>query len=222
MNTPYPLSWPASWPRTKPEHRLPAPFHSTSKHSSGTGESYRSWRNKTKKSMADALEALDAELRRLCAQKVVISTNVELRQDGLPYANRRPPDDPGAAVYFALHALTKGATPHVLACDKWNRVEDNLYAIACHIEALRGQERWGVGSTERAFAGYMALPAPGQTTAETWWVVLGVAHNATFDQIRDAYRDKARVAHPDNGGSNDAMARINNAWDQARNVFAGN
>src|SRR3954468_14625716 len=43
---------------------------------------------------------------------------------------------------------------------------------------------------------------------------LGVAHNASRDQIRDAYRTLARRNHPDAKGeaSASAMAEINEAW----------
>lgn len=145
---------------------------------------------------------------------VVVSTNVELRNDGLPYSNRRAPQDPGAAVFFKLKNK-----PCSLACDKWTRVEDNLYAIAKHIEALRGQERWGVGSVEQAFAGYTALPPAGTSVGMSWWNVLGCAHDAPFEVAKEAFRDKARVAHPDNGGSHEAQVALNAAWDQARQAF---
>ncbi len=166
--------------------------------------------------MADAVEEIYRNLKLIGVGdwNVVVSTNVELRQDGLPYSNRRSPEDPGAAVYFKLKNK-----PCSLACDKWNRVEDNLYAIAKHLEALRGQERWGVGSVDQAFAGYMALPPAGTSVGMSWWNVLGCAHDAPFEIVKDAYRDKARVAHPDNGGSNDAMVAVNAAWDQARASF---
>jgi len=171
---------------------------------------------KRKVSMPDVTHDLLRELRLIGVgdYNVVISTNVELRNDGLPYANRRPPEDPGAAVYFKL----KGK-PCVLACDKWNRVEDNLRAITKHIEALRGQERWGVGSVEQAFAGYTALPPAGSSPGQSWWNVLGCAHDAPFEICQEAYRQKARAAHPDNGGSHDAMVALNAAWDQCRRAF---
>ena len=69
----------------------------------------------------------------LGAQRIVISTNAELRQDGFPYSNRRAPEDVGVAVYFTLEGR-----PYVLPCDKWERVADNLAAIAKHVEAKRG------------------------------------------------------------------------------------
>lgn len=166
--------------------------------------------------MADTVSELYRELKLIGVgdYNVVVSTNVELRGDGQPYSGRRAPDDPGAAVFFKL----KGK-PCVLACDKWNRVEDNLSAIARHIEALRGQERWGVGSVEQAFAGYTALPPVGSSPGTSWWNVLGCAHDAPFETVKEAFRDAARKAHPDLGGSHDAIIAVNAAWDQARKAF---
>lgn len=209
----FPLAWPIGWQRTEAGRREKAPFFSTTR-GGNPGDNYRALYRK-ERSMDDATHEVLSELRRISAQAVVISTNVQLRQDGLPYSNRRPPDDPGAAVYFKV----KGKAA-VLACDKWRRVEDNLYAIAKHIEALRGQERWGVGSMEQAFAGYLRLQAPGSSAGAVWYAVIGCSHDATYDQARAAYLTEAKKAHPDSpGGSHDRMLALNNAWDQARLHF---
>jgi len=147
------------------------------------------------------------ELRMLRADKVILSTNQELRQDGLPKSSqRRLLEDPGAAVYFLLKDQ-----PRVLACDKWTLLADNLWAIGLHIEAIRGQKRWGVGTIEQAFAGYDALPAGGPD----WWMVLKVERSAGFDDIRAAYRSQAKLHHPDTGGSQVAFLIIQRAWEDA-------
>lgn len=186
----YPLTWPAGWPRTR------NPTHSR----------FGSWKNKP--SVAKGTDAMLDELRKLGASAVIISTNLQLRNDGLPRSNQAEPRDTGAAVYFKL----KGK-PRVLACDKWNTVGQNLYAIAQHVGALRGQERWGVGNIEQAFAGYAAIPE--RTGGVSWWDVLGVPLNAGEDQIKTAYRDKAKTAHPDTGGSHESMSRLNEAYTMA-------
>lgn len=212
--TAYPLTWPTAWPRTPAGRRAPAPFFSSSKRPSTITPGY-SYSVRNKRSMAGATDEIIREVRALGGSRLIISTNIELRNDGLPYSNRRSPDDPGAAIYFLL----KGK-PKVLAVDKWNRVEDNLWAIAKHIEALRGQDRWGVGTIEQAFAGYTALPAPGESTAATWYQILGVQEACTFEYAQERYREEARACHPDaRGGSHDAMVRLNAAWDQARKHF---
>jgi hypothetical protein len=193
----YPLSWPASWPRYK---------------------SYRTSSRFGKKSMETAAYEIYRQLKLLgCGDwNVIISTNVELRRDGIPYSNAKRPTDPGAAVYFKIKEK-----PQVLACDRWVTVEENLWSIAMHIDAIRAQARWGVGSVEQAFAGYTALPPAGSSPGTSWWNVLGCAHDAPLEAVKDAYREAARKAHPDNGGSHDAMVAVNGAWDQARKAFEG-
>lgn len=43
--------------------------------------------------------------------------------------------------------------------------------------------------------------------------ILGVGRDATPDQIKKAYRAKASQSHPDKGGSDQAMAEINRAYE---------
>lgn len=182
--TAYPLSWPLGWKRTKSPQR------------SRFGSYY------IKPSVAKSRDAVIYELNLMGVPdwRVVISTNITLRRDGLPYSAQKEPIDTGAAVYFKVDGK-----PTVLACDKWNMVGDNLWAIAKHIEALRGQNRWGVGSIEQAFAGYAAL---NEKTEPTCFETLEISADATEQQILDAYRRKARETHPDNGGSAEAFSAI--------------
>jgi curved DNA-binding protein CbpA len=64
---------------------------------------------------------------------------------------------------------------------------------------------------EQAFAGFTALPAPKNPNE-----VLGVRSGASRAEIEAAYREKAKRAHPDAGGSEAAMAELNSARDQLR------
>lgn len=184
----YPLSWPTGWPRTKPLNREKAKFEV---------------------SFAKARDELLDELMRLGAGGIVISSNIPVKRDGLPYASYKEPSDPGVAVYFCL-----GKKSTVLACDRWLMVRDNLRAIGLHIAAMRGINRWGVGSVEQAFMGYQALPA----SDRGWWQVLGVSPDAPLPTIKAAYRQMAIKFHPDAGGNVERMAAINRAWEEAQKL----
>lgn len=203
--TAFPLSWPTGKPRTRRDRRKRANFSVRSSTNGG-------WSTGRKLTVAEALSRLLPELRRIRANNHIISTDVELRLDGAPRSGRREPDDPGAAVYFELGEQKK---PHVLACDRFTRVADNIAAVAAHIEATRKIERCGVGTLEQSFVGYLALPAKGATSAESWWDILGVAPAATREEVRRAYRAKALVVHPDHGGSPEAFSRLAEATKQA-------
>ncbi len=155
-----------------------------------------------------AVKRLEGELDRLGAKDVRLTMNVERSLSGKPIGSVTP-SDPGAALYFMLKQK-----PYVLACDKWDRLADNIGALAAHIEALRGQERWGVSEgVEQAFAGHAALPPP-----KTPWQVLGIPEGSNEIIIRQAHRKLATLAHPDNGGSDDAMAELNRARDEALRI----
>lgn len=190
----YPLCWPAGRKRTESWRRAASRF----------GTSFAVARDEIVSEVA-RLKHGRASWKR--ANDVIVSTNLQLRRDGLPLAGQRQPEDPGVAVYFE-----RCGKQFAFACDRWKRVEDNMHAVCLTISALRGIERWGTGDmVEAAFTGFAALPAPGAD--KTWRSVLGVAPAVRdIGSVRDAYRRAASAAHPDKGGSNAAMAAVNAAW----------
>ncbi len=136
---------------------------------------------------------------------IVISTNVPTRLDGTPRSDRPEPRDSGAAVYWG----TKKGEQRCMAIDRYERVADNLAAIAATLDAMRAIERHG-GATilDRAFSGFAQLAAPEQP-----FQVLGVSAHASKEEIERAYRLLASKHHPDKGGDPNEMARINAARD---------
>lgn len=217
----YPLQWPAGWRRTQAAHRERARFskkvpHYRTKYVDGvaSGTERGSDRN-AELSMQDATVRVLGELQAMGMQRddIVISTNVELRLDGLPRSNRRAPDDPGVAVYWRKFKTRNGggSETRCMAVDRYDRVEDNLAAIAATLDAMRAIDRHG-GATilDRAFQGFTALPAP-----ECWWQTLGLSGpDASAAEIRTAHKRLISEHHPDNGGDTDLAARINRARDQ--------
>jgi len=207
----YPLAWPMNWKRTNVADRRRADFASHSKTVSTIGTQSVERTVRKPLTIAGAIDRLEGEIRRLGATNELLSTNVPVSLKGLPYSQATEPRDPGVALYFDLKKK-----PLCFACDKWDRVADNIAAIAQHIDALRRIDRYGVGRLEQAFAGYAALPP----TAEDWRIVLGVGEYATIDQVNAAFLEKARAAHPDVGGSHDEMAKLTAARDLALKVLS--
>jgi hypothetical protein len=184
----YPLQWPAGRPRTPRYRRQASKFARNSYHL--------------------AAELVRNEIRMLGGKHAVISTDLRLRQDGLPYAGQRMPDDPGVAVYF----LYKNRQV-CFACDRWQRIEENLRAIEKTIEALRGIERWGSGDMiDAAFQGFETLPPP--PAERLWYEVLGVHANAPRDIVRAAYHAKRSEHHPDKGGDAERFQEVQRAWER--------
>jgi len=161
-----------------------------------------------KTGFAIAVRQTNEELRRLGAKNVIISTDVPLRRDGLPLASAKTPEDTGAAIYFEYSGKQM-----CFACDRWNKVGDNIYAVAKTIEAMRGIERWGTGDmVKAAFTGFLALPP-----ASDWRNILG--NPSTLSEAESAYKALVRENHPDTGGSNELMAELNRAREMARIEF---
>lgn len=185
-----PLSWPEGFPRTK--------YPNQSKFGNHT--------------VHQAIEEVIRQLDLLRAEECTLTANAFIRAT---------PKDKGAAVYFKLRvgwddkAFKPILRSYVIPCDKWNKLEHNFWAIAKHVEAMRGQQRWGCGSLERDFAGYQAL-AEKTSAFGPWHEVLGISQNASSDLIKEAYRQKARIWHPDvTGGSTEKMAALNHAYEEA-------
>lgn len=185
----FPLSWPAGWKRsTFPK------------------------RSKFKTNFTSARNGLLKQIKMLNGSHVVLSSDVPLRNDGLPRAGQPQPRDKGVAVYFLRNGRQMS-----FACDRWDKVEDNIRAIEKTIENLRGIERWGASEMmERAFTSFESLPPPRDRRARRpWWEVLNVNRSCSRASVHDAYRHRAQKLHPDVGGNTEDMAELNAARDEA-------
>lgn len=144
-------------------------------------------------SIAEARDEIFRQIELLGGRYPTISSNMRVNLDGMLRSTQRRPDDCGIAVYFELDGK-----PICLACDAWTDPAHNLWAIAKDIDAQRGRRRWGVGSTEQAFAGYQALPAP--ESKKEWHEVLGIPKDSDAEAIRAKFRELALKNHTDKGG----------------------
>lgn len=197
MTQAYPLQWPAGWPRTA--------YKANGYFSRPSENGRQPW------TFAAARDSMMAELRKLGAQNIIVSTNFQLNSYGEPSRNRGAPSDQSIAVYFTFNNR-----PMVMASDRYFKAENNMRSIALAVDAMRQLERHGGGSMmERAFTGFAALPSP--SYQRPWHEVLGVPQTASRTEIEAAYKDLAFKWHPDRAGPDGAgvMADINVARDQA-------
>jgi hypothetical protein len=219
----YPLKWPAGVPRTKDPQ--PSKFATTSRNEHG-------WRTSHNRTIFDASEELRRQLKLLKAKNIVVSSNLPTREDGMPISKdtAAPRGDAAVAVYWSVEQWRQKQwvqVPHCMPCDRWNRLADNIYAVALSIEAMRGMDRWGAVSVEQAFAGFRALPSgsgdeviPQQPMVD-WRTILGGSWPEDLDAAEVLAIAKARhrkliaTAHPDAGGRSDHSAELNAAIEAA-------
>lgn len=181
MTAAYPLTWPDHIERAR--IREPGRF---------------------KTSLSGAISNVQGSIQRFAVDSgkkvagLVISSNYSL-------GNHRPAD-PGVAVWFVWDDMQV-----CIPVDRYTSIEANLQAIHHVIEARRTELRHGTLALVRAtFRGFQALPAP---VRRSWREVLGF-HNGDQPSkvaIETAWKDRAKKAHPDAGGSQEAMAELNGA-----------
>lgn len=204
----FPLSWPDGWKRAKV--RTEAAFGKTTAIEGGRSALKRL-------SVADSVQRLLAELKRMGVPdwNVIISTNVELRLDGMPRSDREPAD-PGVAVYWKQ--TPNSPTMRCMAIDRYRRVADNLAAVAATLEAMRAIERHGGAEIlNRAFLGFAALP---EKASQPWREVLGIEGTPTLELIESRFRALVKVHHPDSGGNTDDFMKLQQAREAARMELA--
>jgi hypothetical protein len=193
MTQSYPLHWPKDWSRT--QTRKSSQFKTT------LHKSVENVRESLRMFATDSGQKIDLTA-------VVISSNY----GGGLSLHEKVISDPGVAVYFTWDGIDT-----CIAVDRYHKIEENLQAIHHCIEAERTKLRHGgLNLVRAAFRGYAALPPPKDSTKKPWHRVLDVAVEAPIAQCETAYKAKARAAHPDNGGSSDAMAELNAAIAEAR------
>jgi hypothetical protein len=197
--TRYPLCWPANWKRATSRTR--AAFGKAPR--GGDGQQYIP---KARLSIDDSFRRIETEMERfgIDVQHVVVSTNLRTNLRGLPTGAAGEPRDPGVAVYWKQKGKAQ-----CMAIDRYDRVADNLAAVAATLEALRAIERHGGGEIlDRTFIGFAQL-ASGE---RPWRDVLGFPAGSILSAaaIETQFRSLAKQRHPDqNPGDHSAMAELN-------------
>lgn len=215
-----------TWPQPPTKHRRRAPF---------------------KALYGKTLIDLERELRHLGAKDVVIQADCawdDIRMDGRIRSSARM-RGPGVIVSFnCKHG------PLSYPCDSYDEWTGNLRAIALAMAALRAVDRYGVTRRGEQYRGWKQLPA-GESgrdpiQASEWATLEDAARFILSVETKDrggytaedvemvlidpdgSFKAAARLAHPDAGGSNETMAKLNRARDfivkmraEANGVAAG-
>lgn len=180
-------------------------------------------------SYSNTMNLLRRELEHLSASSVLLEAHFqanEIRNDGFPRSSARPsfPD-----VRLSFKSKVGPLSFEGSTYDNW---EDNLRAIALTMELLRDIERYGVVKGAQQYRGFKALPdgnAQPQSTSGTitpyqaamlrlslYAEISTDAFKAMvakgYEGAREMYREASRRCHPDAGGSNEAMCKVNEAW----------
>lgn len=190
------LAWPGAETRGRERSQFSAPWRST-------------------------LELLDRELYNLGPgryyPKAILQIAMrerDFRIDGMPRANAIP-SHPGVILNVES---TKG--PLSFPCDKFDRWQDNLRAIALGLEALRKIDRYGITPGDEQYRGWRALESKGSlpawTAEDAEKFLRNLANNdgrgLDLGSLPQMYRRAKGLAHPDrNGGAREQWDKVEHA-----------
>lgn len=173
------------------------------------------------------LDLLDRELWQLDATTRVLQvamTERDFRIDGMPRANARAEH---LGIILSFHARDIGDLSY--PCDRFDRWQDNLRAVALALEALRKVDRYGVTRRAEQYRGWKAIEAtamPAAMTVEQAFDVL-VQHSGVLSGLADVgaivpselargARAAQRQTHPDTGGRATHFQRVQRAIEVLR------
>jgi hypothetical protein len=106
----------------------------------------------------------------------------------------------------------KHGKPITLLMGKQNRAVDNLRVLYLAVEAMRLNEKRGIG--EVIESAYLQLAAP--TQARDPYELLDLRPDASLEVAEAVYKAKVRNIHPDKGGSTEQMKVLNKAIEAIR------
>lgn len=214
----YPLTWPISKQRTPADKRKRASFGKKDYNSTDNYKKDLTVHQSTERLMGE----IDSFTKRgqnyrIEAEKVIISSNIPPNRKGMPQTGLREPDDTGVAVYLQLDGKD-----YCFPCDKWDRVADNIAAIAAHLNAMRGIEWWGVGDSHDVYTGFKALP-PGTNelhgkVVRPWRAVFGLDTDVkSYGTALGAYRFLIKKYHTDGSHPHPVKYQeVIEAWENAK------
>lgn len=175
------------------------------------------------------LDELERELAHLKATDIVIESGhdrTQIRNDGWPRGGSAPAHFDVRLFFKCKHGTLR------YECNAFDSWEGNLRAIGLWLQRQRlAIEEWGIGTGGEAYRGFAALPAgsaiegPEWATAEdaarfliecSGWQGFHPQHGPPLvvndrEVLIRVWKDAAKKAHPDAGGSNELMSKVNRA-----------
>lgn len=187
-----PLDWPANFDRTDPIKREPYP------------NGFSVTRSQAFQNLLDELRGWDG------VTDVQLDSGAEhqKRDPNKPYANASF-DDPGVVVRFQ-----KDGEDMAAACDRWDNPRDNAQDLYHYLHETRMQEQRGTVTGQSEYD-KLRLPSGDAEPADPPpHAVLGVDRDANREEIKAAYRERAKETHTDQGGSEEEFKRVERAKEQ--------
>jgi hypothetical protein len=200
-----PLKWPAHIPSTP-----------LTKQQNDSGFS-------TNMTLDDALRFLDDELTAAGINQATLYTEIE--QITAERLRKRLSSRSGVSLQLKLFDRE-----YTITCDKWQRIEHNIYALHLTLRNFNNMEKWGLGSLNKLIAGFgtnrasdwdkskssVEQPARRADDMPDCLKEFGLGSTATLDDATAIYHRRAKSL-PDDAES---LVELNLIMDEIRAYFS--
>ncbi len=165
--------------------------------------------------LTDAVNFLKDEIDAAGINYAVLYTDYE--QPNVDRLRRKVGSRTGACLH--LKYRDRG---YIITCDRWQRLEHNVYAMHLALRQWGNMEKWGIGNIASLMAGF-EVDRPPESAGEERVVgsvaecleSFGLGANATLDDATAIYHRRAKALADDN----EALVKLNLQMDEIRNYF---
>lgn len=165
--------------------------------------------------LTEALRYLEEEVKKFPFAAAAVYTNFQhVTNDRL----RKKVGNDTATASLAIKAYGR---EHMIACDHWQVLDHNIYAIHLALRAIRNFEEWGVATQAYAlslFSGNITIKDIVHDMEEEgyglpqWMTALGLGPTATLEDANAVYRRRAKEI----GQNEEGLVELNQAIEEAR------
>jgi hypothetical protein len=164
--------------------------------------------------LTDALNFLNSEIETAGINHAVLYLDVE--QPHVERLRKKVGSRTGACLHIKYR--DRG---YIITCDRWQKLEHNIYAMHLAIRQWYNMERWGIGSLAALMAGFEAERTPDVAEGMPDNVVeclnlFGLSGSATLEDAIAIYHRRAKIFANDN----EQLVKLNLQMDAIRNYFS--
>lgn len=166
--------------------------------------------------LTDAINFLKEEIESAGIGQAVLYTDIDQ-----PHVERLR-KKVGGRTGACLHLKHRGRG-YIITCDRWQKLEHNIYAMHLALRQWCNMERWGIGSLNMLMVGFEVDRTPDSTESSvTSGDVMdcleefGLASNATLEDATAIYHRRAKTLNNDN----EKLVKLNLQMDRIRNYFS--
>lgn len=165
--------------------------------------------------LTDAVSFLKEEIETLAIGHAVLYSDIEQ-----PHVERlRKKLGNRSGVCLHIKYKERG---YIITCDKWQRIEHNIYALHLLFRQWGNIEKWGIGNLSMLMSGFEADRTPEisgiakdhENIAECL-KSFGLGSTATLDDATAIYHRRAKSL----AGNNEDLTKLNLQMDEIRNYF---